>query len=209
LNTCNSPTSTGAGADVAGNPYFQGLNPGKMIVLGVNEAQNVAAPGTTVYDGAYQWVNLDSSATAAYATQGYAAYFRLDSGATQGALPETDYDGFTVTTGDVANTESVNGQFAGIFINPATISGIANGPTPGNWTMIFVGAGRAQVSVGTVAQVAVGNAVFPDTNHQGQFEGSATNSSTPGMSNGLAVTAGAEGATAVAYYKDVIFHFPQ
>jgi hypothetical protein len=208
LNTCNSPSPTGAGTDAAGNPYFQGLNPGKMIVLGVDEAQNAAYPGTAIYDGSYQWVHLDSGATAEYATQGYAAFVKLDSGATQGALPETDYDGFVVTTGDQANILGGGSFMAGVFINPATVGGVANGPTPGNWTVIFVGAGRAQVSVGTVAQVAVGNAVYPDSNHEGQFEGAASNSTTPGYTNGVGVSAGSEGATAVAYYKDIIFHFP-
>ncbi len=207
LNTLNSSSPTGQ-ADIAGNPYFMGLNPGKMIVLGPNEAQSAAAAGTTLYDGAYQAVLLDSGATAAYATQGYAAFFRLDSGATQGALPETAYNVPTVTTGDQANTLGSGSFYAGVFINPATLpSGIANGPTPGNYTMLFVGAGRAQVAVGVVAAVAVGNAVFPDSSHTGVYEGSATNSTTPGYVNGLGASVGAVGATAVAYYKDIIFRF--
>jgi hypothetical protein len=207
LNTVNSTSPTGQ-ADIAGNPYYMGMNPGKIIVLGQGEAQSAAAPGTTLYDGTYQVVQLDSSATAALATQGYAAYIRLDSGATQGALPESAYNTPVVTTGDVANTLGLNGFFAGVFINPATLpGGLANGPTPGNYTVIFVGAGRAQVAVGTVAAVAVGNAVFPDTNHAGLFEGSATNTTTPGIQNGLGVAAGAVGASAVAYYREIIFRF--
>lgn len=208
LNTINSSSSTSQ-ADIAGNPFYMGLNPGKVIVLSANEATNYAAPGTTIYDGAYQYVQLDSGATAAYATQGNAAYFLLNSGgAAEGTNPENAYPIPVVTTGDVANALGLNGFFAGVFINPATLpNGIANGPTPGNWTMIFVGAGRAQVQVGTVAAVVLGNAVFPDTSHIGKFQGSATNSTTPGMSNGLAITPGLVSATAVAYYKEIIFRF--
>ena len=71
LNTINSSSST-AQADIAGNPFYMGLSPGKLVVLSTQEAQNVAAAGTlvsgsTLYDGAYQYVQLDSGATAAYA----------------------------------------------------------------------------------------------------------------------------------------------
>lgn len=208
LNTINS-TSPTSQADIAGNPYYMGLNPGKVIVLSANEAANYAAPGTTIYDGAYQYVQLDSGATASYATQGYAAYFLLNSGGVaEGTNPETSYTTPVVTTGDVANTLGMNGFLAGHFINPATLNGSANGPTPGNWTMIFVGAGRVQVQVGTVAAVSLGNAVYPDSGHIGKFQGSATNSTTPGISNGLGIVAGSTSGTAVAYYKDIIFRFP-
>jgi hypothetical protein len=37
LNTLNSVSPTGQ-ADIAGNPYYMGMNPGKMIVLGTSEA---------------------------------------------------------------------------------------------------------------------------------------------------------------------------
>ncbi len=207
INTINSSSPT-AQADYAGNPYYMGLNPGKVIVLSANEAANYAASGTTIYDGAYQYVQLDSGATASYATQGYAAYFLLDSGgAAEGTNPETSYGVPVVTTGDVANTLGLNNFFAGVFINPATLNGAANGPTPGNWTMIFVGAGRAQVQVGTVAQVVLGNAVYPDSGHVGKFQGASTISTT-GVTNGIGIVAGATSATAVAYYSDIIFRFP-
>ena len=207
INTINSSSSTGQ-ADSAGNPYYMGLNPGKVIVLSANEAANAAAPSTTIYDGAYQYVQVDSGATAAYATQGYAAYCLLNSGGVaEGTNPETSYVTPVVTTGDVANSLGLNNFFAGIFINPATINGVSNGPTPGNWTMIFVGAGRAQVQVGTVAAVALGNAVYPDTGHIGKFQGASTISTT-GVTNGVGIVAGSTSATAVAYYSDVIFRFP-
>ena len=40
LNTLNSSSPTGQ-ADIAGNPYFMGLNPGKMIVLANTDAPGV------------------------------------------------------------------------------------------------------------------------------------------------------------------------
>jgi hypothetical protein len=211
LNTINSSSPT-AQADIAGNPFFMGLNPGKLVVLATNEAQNVAAPGSTLYDGAYQYVNLDSGATAAYATEGMAAFILLDQGGPiEGALPETAYGAPTVTTADVAealygSVAAANAFFCGVFINPATVAGQENGPTPGNWTMIFAGAGRATVNVGSVANVALGNAVFPDTNHLGKFEGAADFPATPGKV-GIAVSPGTSGNTAVAYYPDIILRF--
>lgn len=206
LNTINS-SSASSQADPAGNPYYMGLNPGKVIVLSANEASAYAASGTTIYDGAYQYVQLDSGATAAYATQGYAAYFLLNQGAAEGTNPETAYGTPVVTTGDVANTLGLNAFYAGVFINPTTLNGAANGPTPGNWTMIFVGAGRAQVQVGSVAAVALGNLVYPDSGHIGKFQGSAS-ISTAGVENAIGIVAGSTSATAVAYYKHIIFRFP-
>jgi hypothetical protein len=202
INTCNSPSPTGAGTDAAGNPYFQGLNPGKMIVLGTDEAQNAAYPGSDIYDGSYQWVHLDSGATANLATQGYAAYLKLDSGATQGALPETDYDGFTVTTADQATAV---GLFCGVFINPATVGGVANGPTPGNWTMIFVGGGRAQVNFNGTVTGGIGAAVIPIIT-TGLFENVAAVASV--AKQGVAVTVPVANEPGLAYYSDIIFHFP-
>ena len=211
LNTINSPSPT-AQQDIAGNPFFMGLNPGKLVVLATNEAQDVAAPGSTLYDGAYQYVNLDSGATAAYATSGMAAFILLDQGGPlEGTLPETAYGAPTVTTADVAealygSVAAANAFFCGVFINPATVAGQANGPTPGNWTMIFAGGGRATVNVGSVANVALGNAVFPDTNHLGKFEGAADFPATP-ANWGVGVVAGTSGNTAVAYYPDIILRF--
>jgi hypothetical protein len=207
INTINS-TSQSSQADIAGNPYWMGLNAGKVIILSSNEAVNYAYPGTTIYDGAYQYVQLDSGATAGYATQGYAAYFLLNSGGTaQGTNTETSYPIPVVTTGDVANALGLNAFFAGIFINPATVGGLANGPTPGNWTMIFVGAGRAQVITGSVAAVALGNAVYPDSGHIGKFQGASTISTT-GVKNGIGIVAGSTSSTAVVYYPGFIFRFP-
>lgn len=211
LNTINSP-SVSSQQDTAGNPFWMGLNAGKTVVLSTQEAQNVAATGTivggtTLYDGSYQYVQLDSGATASLATAGLAAYLLLNQGA-QGVEPETQYQVPTVTTADIANTYGLNNMFCGVFINPTSVNGASTVPTPGNWTMIFVGAGRVAVQVGSVANVAVGNAVFPDTNNAGKFEGAAAPTTTPRPS-GLGVEAGTSGNTAVAYYRDIILRFAQ
>jgi hypothetical protein len=207
LNTLNSVSPTGQ-ADIAGNPYFMGMNEGKIIVLVPNEAQSAAAPGTTLYDGSYQIVQLDSSATAGLATEGYAAYIRLDSGATQGTYSSTDYVVPTVTTGDKAATLGLQNFFCGIFINPATVGGQPNGPTPGNWTIIFTGAGRANVQYGGTVNGAVGDGVFPNVlTANGTFE-STNGASGTVVSTGIATVKPVAASMGVAYYKDPIYRFP-
>ena len=210
LNGCNSSSPSGQ-QDWIGNQYYMGLNPGKVIFLGANEAADQSAPGTTCYDGAYQWVLLDSGATAANAVEGCAAYIRLDSGATQGALPETAYEGFTVTTGDQVSggdPTTYATLFAGVFINPATLNGVANGPTPGNWTMIFVGAGRASVLYGAGQSGVIGQTVYPYAGGaNGTFTSNAT-APTSGVPCGLAVTAATAGNIGVAYFPNPIYRIP-
>jgi hypothetical protein len=161
LNTVNTASPSGQG-DPYGNIYPSGLTPGKVVMVAPGEAQSVAAPGTVLYDGAYQFILLDSGATAANATLGMAGYFRLDSGPTVGALPETDYNNGSVTTYDQVTNQSAAALFAGVFVNPATLLGQANGPTPGNYTFLFVGAGRAQCNVSAAGGTpAIGDAILP------------------------------------------------
>ena len=176
LNTINSSSST-AQADIAGNPFFMGLNPGKLVVLSTQEAQNVAAAGTlvsgsTLYDGSYQYVQLDSGATAAYALAGSPAFILLDQGA---ARRNVAGDGLSVCRllprQMWRTTLGLKSLFCGVFINPSTVNGASTAPTPGNWTMIFAGGGRVAVNVGSVANVAVGNFVFPDTNNAREVRG--------------------------------------
>jgi hypothetical protein len=161
LNTTNTASPSGQG-DPYGNIYPSGLTPGKVVMLAPGEAASLAAPGTTLYDGAYQFILLDSGATAANATAGMAGYFRLDSGPTVGAMPETDYNNGSVTTYDQVTNQSAASLFAGVFLNPATLQGSANGPTPGNYTFLFVGAGRCQLNVNAAGGTpAIGDAIVP------------------------------------------------
>ena len=215
LNTVNS-NSVSAQADIAGNPFWMGLNSGKLVVLSTQEAQAQAAGGTivsgsTLYDGSYQYVQLDSGATAAYALAGAPAFMLLNQGAVQGTSPENAYPVPVVTTADVAfsvygSVVLANAFFCGVFINPLTVNGAAVGPTPGNYTMIFAGAGRVAVNVGSVASVTLGTSVFPDTNHLGKFESTANKPVTPGAA-GIALSTATNGNQGIAYYPDIIFRF--
>lgn len=204
LNTLNSPSPTGQ-ADIAGNPYYMGMNPGKMIVLGTGEAQSAAAAGTTLYDGAYQIVQLDSGSTAANATLGMPAYILLDSGPTQGALPETAYNIPVVTTADRANMLGLNALFCGVFINPATVNGQANGPTPGNYTEIFVGGGRVQTN--NAQTTAVGNTVFPTGGGAATFAAGQTTLPTSGVNWGISAQPFTGAGLALTYFSEIIFRF--
>jgi hypothetical protein len=203
LNTLNSTSPTGQ-ADIAGNPYFMGMNPGKMIVLGTGEAQSAAAPGTTLYDGAYQVVQLDSGATASNALQGMPAYLRLDSGPTQGALPETAYNVPQVTTADIASLVGDTGLFCGVFINPSTVNGQANGPTPGNYTMLFVGGGRALLNQAG-AVTTIGTVVWPTALPAATFQSGG--SPTAGVKTGQSVQITGAAGLALASYPEILFRF--
>jgi hypothetical protein len=203
LNTCNSPGPSGQ-QDAYGNNYPSGLTAGKVIMLAPGEAQAIAAPGTVLYDGSYQWVLLDSGATAANATAGMAAYVRLDSGPTVGALPETDYSNGSVTTYDQVTNESATSLFAGVFINPATLNGVAAGPTPGNWTFLFIGTGRVQVNIATATGTTIGNTV--------SFNGSTNSGFTSNNSNtvdattlGIAVTTPSVASGCLVWVKNLIY----
>jgi hypothetical protein len=175
-----------------------------MIMLSPAEAQMQAAPGTTLYDGTYQWILLDSGATATNATAGMAAYVRLDSWPTVGALPETDYNNGSVTTYDQVSNEAATSLFAGVFINPATLNGVAAGPTPGNYTFLFVGAGRVQVNIATATGTAIGNTV--------SFNGSSNSGFTSNNSNtvdattlGVAVTIPSVANGCLVWVKNIIY----
>lgn len=174
LNTANSTSPSGQG-DAYGNIYPSGLTPGKAVQLGTSEAQSLAAPGTSLYDGCYQWVLLDSGATAANALAGMAAYIRLDSGATVGSIPESDYDNLSVTTYDQVTNQTAASLAAGVFINPASIGGVATGPTPGNWCFIFVGGGRVKVNIATATGTSIGNTVSYNGSTNSGFTSNAAN----------------------------------
>lgn len=203
LNAGSFASPSGQG-DAYGNIYPSGLTPGKVIEISASEARMSAAPGTALYDGAYQCVLLDSGATAALATQGLSAWIRLDSGASQSSFPETDWENATVTTADAINT--LGGAFiqAGIFINPATISGVSNSPTPGQYCFLFVGAGRAVVQTdGAVTLTETLLPLAPSAAQTGLFHAAAPALSlfTPGLP--LAATAAA--GPAVGVYQNLFY----
>lgn len=201
LNTCNSPGVTGQ-QDAFGNNYPTGTSALKMIELGSNEAQNLAAPGTSLYEGAYQWVQLDSSATAANAAVGMAAYIKIDSTASaytnQNAL---------VTTYDQVSAFSAASLGAGVFINPTTFNGQSNLPTPGNWCFIFVGSGAAQVNISTATGTAIGNTVDFNGSSNSGFTSNNGNTQTA-ATLGVAMTAPSVAHGAVVYTKNIIYRLP-
>lgn len=204
LNIGSFASPSGQG-DAYGNIYPSGTTPGKVIELSASEARMAQAPGTNLYDGAYQIVQLDSSATGSLTSQGLSAWVRLDSGPTQGALPETAYEIPQVTTPDIANQLGGAFIFAGVFINPATYNGAANTPTPGQYCFIFVGAGRATVTYnGSATANQQVLPVAPNSAQTGQFApGNAAASNFPfGIATSTTSGAGSQG---VAYFPSLIY----
>ena len=202
VNNFNSASATGQ-VDAYGLVYPSGSTNGKMIELGDNEAANATAPGTpaanALLGGAYQIVLLDSSATAATCVAGNAAYIKLNQNSiTAGTLPETGWSTISVT--DYAHRDATN-LVAGVFINPATLNGVANTPTPGNFTIIFVGAGRCAVNILTATSTAIGGAVNSGSTGGG-FDTATTSSI---LTVGTAVTVPAASSTAVAYFPNIFY----
>ena len=193
LNNFNSPSPTGA-VDAYGNIYPTGSTLGSMIEMGDNEAANATkavAGQNPMFGGAYQIVQVDSGATAANVKYGNAAYIKLDSGPTVGALPETAFQGMVVT--DYSHLDASN-LFAGVFLNSIT---------PGNFGLIFVGAGRATIQVGTASGTpGVGNQV----NSGDAGGGFTTNTGTTAptyQTQGTAVTLPVASGTCVAYFPSI------
>ena len=188
--------------DAYGNNYPSGLTPGKMIMLGTAEAQAVALPGTTLLDGCYQCVLLDSGATAALAGQGYALYVKLDSGATQGAVPMTEWDNMTVTTADQAGSTDLD-FFAGIGIDPVTYNGISALPVPGQYCFIFVGAGRAYTKY--TGNATVGNQVVPSGASNGEFTPQAAAASIYPAGVAMQTTTAGAGSIGVSQWSEIFY----
>lgn len=188
--------------DAYGQNYPTATTPGKVIFLTPNEATVAAAPTTTLYDGAYQVVKLDSGATASLATNGLSAWVRSGSSGPQTAFD--DYGIPVVTTADEANTlgSPDTFMFAGIFINPATVSGVANTPTPGQYIFIFTGKGRATVTYD--GNATAGNQVLPlspASSQTGEFHPAAAGSSVYPGGVALATTTSGAGGQGVALFR--------
>lgn len=198
LNACNSASPTGQ-QDAQGNNIASGLTAGKMIFLGPNEAESNAAPGTTLYDGAYQWVQLDSNATNTNCEAGMAAYIVVDSTASAANnrnLKVTDY-----------SHALAPGMMAGVFINPATYKGNDNKVTPGNWCFIFVGAGAVQVNIDTATGTAIGDTVDNNEGSGSGFVSNASTTTTTAATLGIALTKPSTLAGAVVWVKNILYRF--
>lgn len=204
LNAGSSASPSGQG-DPYGNIYPSGLCPGKVVEVSASEARGLSLPGApSLLDGAYQYVLLDSGATAANATSGMAAYLRLDSGSTVGSLPETDFENASVTTFDQVTNESAASLFCGVFINPATVLGQANGPIPGQYCFLFVGAGRVLVNIATATGTSIGNSVIPNGSTNSGFTSNNSNA-WDATTLGVAVTVPSVANGCVVWAKNLIY----
>ena len=208
LNNFSSTVDSGQ-VDAFGNTFWTGSNVGKMIEVGDNLAASLTTPGTTpgtyatpsglpLFGGAYQIVQVDSGATAANIQYGNVAYIKLDSGPTAGALPETDFAGIFVT--DYSHAD-VNALFAGVFLNAIT---------PGNFGIIWVGAGRAAVNVQTGQSTSSALGAQVNANAVNSFGGaylSAPGTAPVAYTMGTAVTAQTNNLC-VLYSPNIYYRLP-
>jgi len=189
LNQCNSPYSTGAG-DVYGNSYPTGLNVGKQIEIGTTLAQSLTNPAgaNQLFEGAYQWIQVDSGATAANVQPGLAAFIKLDPGSTAGVEPQNGWQQMTVT--DQSHADSIN-LWAGVFIEAIP---------PGNYGFIFVGAGRVEVTYRAALSNAgtLGDIVGVYTSGNGFFDDLGATTVSP-VDVGFAVTTPIANGTSAIY----------
>src|ERR1700680_1440751 len=196
LNQCNSPYPTGAG-DVYGNTYPTGLNVGKMVEIGTTLALTSTNPAgaNQLFEGAYQWIQVDSGATAANVQPGLAAFIKLEvGGAGSGTEPENGWQNMTVT--DQSHADSIN-LIAGVFIEAIP---------PGNYGFIFVGAGRVEVTYrGTLSNAGtLGDQIGVFTGGNGLFDDLGATSSVPTVM-GTAVTAPIANGTSAIYIRDIYY----
>ena len=186
LNAVNTPSPFGA-QDGYGTNYPTGLTNKRVIQLGFSEAQALQAPSPSIeqlYEGIYQFVQVDSGATQANVNAGLAAYYKIDA-SNNNVNPIR-----TVT--DEANASSAS-LFAGVFLNPITA---------GNYGFIFSGAGRVNVTYkGTLGTPgAIGNTTVCGGG-SGTFDGGSA-TSIVAKTVGVQVVAAAGGGTSPIFMKD-------
>lgn len=212
LNNYNTANDTGA-SDSYGNIYPTGSNVGKVIEVGDLLAANLTSPGTTggtyatpsglpLFGGAYQVVQVDSGATAANVAYGNPAFIRLDSGVTQGALPETSYQNMVVTTADIqSQVGGSSNLFAGVFVNAIT---------PGFFGLIFCGAGRAACSIasGNSGSTALGVPVLTNGANSNFITAAATNTALVPANVGTAVAPVVNGGYTTTYFPNIFYRIP-
>jgi hypothetical protein len=196
LNACNFPTSTGAVDSTGTQVLPTGLTPYKVIELGFAEAQalQVAPPSVEqLFEGAYQWVQVDSGAVAAEVNAGLAAYYKLPNP----AAPVTALT--TITSESSVSPAASKSLFAGVFLNPIT---------PGNWGFIFVGAGRVNATFKTTLGTngAQGNTVVVGGG-AGTFDGGSA-STELATTIGLQTVAASGGGTSTIYCRELFYRIP-
>lgn len=203
LNRCNSPYPTGQG-DVYGNQYPSGLTLGKVIEIGDLTAASLTSPQSAnqLFGGAYQWVQVDSGATAANVQPGRIAFLKLDPGGTAGIEPEQGFANMTVTSQDQADANTL---YAGVFINATP---------PGQYDFIFVGSGRVEAafaSAFTNGTGAIGDIVGVKASGAGLWDDQSAvgTAATTGLSIGVAATAPVVNGTSAVWVPDLIARIPQ
>jgi hypothetical protein len=191
LNACNYSASTGS-VDATGVVSFPtGLTPYKVIQLGFEEAQALQAPGNNqLFEGAYQWVQVDSGAVAGEVNTGLAAYYKLPN-------PVGPVSGIaTVTSESAVSPVAGKPLFAGVFLNPIT---------PGNWGIIFAGGGRVNVqfrqALGTAGQQ--GNTVVVGGGG-GTFDGGSA-TAVVATTIGLQMVGAQPGAMSTIYCRELFY----
>lgn len=194
LNAVNTPYPTGAG-DVYGNTYPTGLNPGKQIEISDVQASNLDDPSgaTQLFGGAYQFVKVDSGATAANVAAGRIAFLKLDPGGTAGVEPMSGFASPVVTSQD---QNDANNMWAGVFINSIT---------PGNHGFIFVGGGRVEANYATSLTVggpAIGDVVGVKAASSGLFDDISATVLGP-LALGIAVTTPIANGTSAIYMPNI------
>ena len=201
LNNCQSAYMTGAG-DTYGNSYPTGLTIGKQIEIGTQQAKTLTDPGSAnqLFEGAYQWVQVDSGATAANVQPGRAAFLKLDPGGTVGVEPMQGFVNFTTTSQDQADADAL---WAGVFIEAIT---------PGNYGFIFVGGGRVEVNYAAAltAGQAVGDVIGVKNGNAGLFDdlADAATGTWNTLSVGLAVTKPVVNGTSAVYMPTIRERIP-
>jgi len=201
LNACNSPYPNGQG-DTYGNTYPSGLTIGKQIEIGTGAAAALTNPAgaNQLFEGTYQWIQVDSGATAAYVQPGRAAFMKLDPGGTAGVEPMAGAINFTVTSQDQADANTL---WAGVFIEAIP---------PGNYGFIFVGGGRVEVNYAAslTAGQAIGDSIGVKSGNNGLFDDLATAASGTAsqFSMGIAVTVPVANGTSAIYMPYIREHIP-
>lgn len=201
LNQCQSTNQFGAG-DPYGNVYPTGLTIGKQIQIGTQAALSLTNPAgaNQLFEGTYQWIQVDSSATAAYVQPGRAAFIKLDPGGTAGVEPENGFINFTTTSQDQADADAL---WAGVFIEAIV---------PGSFGFIFVGGGRVEVNYAAAltAGQAIGDVIGVKNGNNGLFDdlSAAATGTQTSLAVGIAVVKPVVNGTSAIYMRDISQRIP-
>jgi len=130
LNGVNVATIGEISTLLGGITYGSQGDLGKKIAVSIDQIGSYTFPATpALYEGVYQIVQVSSTAVAGSIFAGAVAYHLFGAGASQTQNVVTDVSTATSTV-----------LPAGIFLNAVT---------PGNYTVIFIGGGRVNVSFKT------------------------------------------------------------